>query len=160
MKIQFSATIKERNEAAKCMTVLYKRQGFKDVEVGVRFPYIGESIDSLLALAAPMETWAAEVGKVVMVEPGVVGQTFSVEVGDPDAQIDMTTPSTALADRMRRMRDQRLADSDWTQLPDASVTPQELALWREYRALLRTVPQQAGFPTSIQWPLSPDAEPR
>lgn len=52
----------------------------------------------------------------------------------------------------RHLRDLLLAQSDWTQLPDAPVDAQA---WSEYRQKLRDVPQQDGFPMEIDWPAQP-----
>jgi hypothetical protein len=53
---------------------------------------------------------------------------------------------------MRYMRNQLLAQCDWTQLADAPVDKQ---VWSAYRQALRDVPNQAGFPAKIDWPKSP-----
>lgn len=53
----------------------------------------------------------------------------------------------------RRRRDQLLAGSDWTQLPDAPLTEDEKADWRDYRQSLRDL-DMAG----TSWPLAPDGE--
>ena len=53
---------------------------------------------------------------------------------------------------VRADRNKRLADSDWTQLPDAPV---DKAVWATYRADLRDVTSQAGFPWKITWPEAP-----
>jgi len=52
----------------------------------------------------------------------------------------------------RRARDRMIKDSDWTQLGDAPVDKQA---WASYRAALRAVPQQSGFPWDIEWPVAP-----
>lgn len=41
---------------------------------------------------------------------------------------------------LRRHRDRLLADSDWTQVPDAPLTEVQVAAWREYRQALRDLP--------------------
>ena len=41
---------------------------------------------------------------------------------------------------------------------DAALADGERNAWAAYRRLLREVPQQAGFPQSIDWPKSPDQE--
>jgi hypothetical protein len=51
----------------------------------------------------------------------------------------------------RTFRNMRLAASDWTQLPDVPVWV-DVQAWRVYRQKLRDVPQQEGFPLSINWP--------
>jgi len=53
---------------------------------------------------------------------------------------------------VRQQRNQRLADCDWTQLPDAPVPP---APWATYRQELRDVTAQAGFPWKVVWPEAP-----
>jgi len=58
-----------------------------------------------------------------------------------------------LARNARTQRDTLLSQSDWTQVPDAPVDQQA---WANYRQALRDVPQQAGFPTDINWPTKPE----
>jgi hypothetical protein len=53
---------------------------------------------------------------------------------------------------VRDDRNKRLADCDWTQLPDAPV---DAAIWAAYRQDLRDVTAQAGFPWEITWPEAP-----
>lgn len=53
---------------------------------------------------------------------------------------------------IRQERNQRLADCDWTQLPDAPV---DAAAWATYRQELRNVTSQAGFPWEVNWPAVP-----
>ena len=58
----------------------------------------------------------------------------------------------AKADSARAERDNLLSETDWTQVADAPVNK---AAWATYRQALRDIPQQAGFPTSINWPVKP-----
>lgn len=53
---------------------------------------------------------------------------------------------------IRANRTQRLAESDWTQLADAPV---DSAAWAAYRQALRDVPDQPGFPWTVDWPVKP-----
>lgn len=53
---------------------------------------------------------------------------------------------------IRSTRDKRLSASDWTQVADAPV---DAAAWAAYRAELRAVPEQAGFPNDVVWPTEP-----
>jgi hypothetical protein len=53
---------------------------------------------------------------------------------------------------VRDDRNKRLADCDWTQLPDAPV---DRTIWAAYREELRNVPQQEGFPWNVIWPEQP-----
>ena len=55
---------------------------------------------------------------------------------------------------VRRQRNQRLAETDWSQMAD---TPQAIRdKYAAYRQALRDVPQQAGFPDNIVWPTKPE----
>lgn len=48
-----------------------------------------------------------------------------------------------------------LAACDWTQLADAPLTVEVKASFVTYRQALRDVPEQAGFPDAIAWPVDP-----
>lgn len=54
---------------------------------------------------------------------------------------------------VRNDRNQRLADSDWTQIDDSTVADKEA--WATYRQALRDITSQAGFPWTIDWPTYP-----
>ncbi|NBU94031.1 MAG: hypothetical protein EBS18_05780 [Actinobacteria bacterium] len=54
---------------------------------------------------------------------------------------------------IRKERNQGLAASDHTQLPDWPEGAIEKAKWAELRQKLRDIPQTAGFPWSIEWPI-------
>jgi hypothetical protein len=45
-----------------------------------------------------------------------------------------------------------LAESDWTQLPDAPVDKEA---WATYRQALRDITKQDGFPEDVEWPTRP-----
>ena len=60
---------------------------------------------------------------------------------------------TASATQVRAQRDALLAASDYMALADRITDA-----WRTYRQALRDVPQQAGFPENITWPVWPESE--
>lgn len=60
--------------------------------------------------------------------------------------------SEQLAADARTKRNTLLAASDWTQVIDAPVNQ---AAWAVYRQALRDITSQAGFPTTIDWPVAP-----
>jgi hypothetical protein len=62
------------------------------------------------------------------------------------------TPVVSEAE-IRAMRNQFLADCDWTQVADAPV---DQAAWATYRQALRDIPQQTGFPEDVVWPTEPE----
>lgn len=57
------------------------------------------------------------------------------------------------AAQARSERNRLLSESDWTQVLDASVDRDD---WATYRQALRDIPQQAGFPITINWPVKPE----
>jgi len=59
----------------------------------------------------------------------------------------------AQARSVREQRNQKLKDSDWSQLADAPV---DKDAWAAYRAGLRSVPEQSGFPWDVTWPAQPE----
>ena len=52
------------------------------------------------------------------------------------------------AAEVRKERDSKLAETDWTASTDVTMTAEMTA----YRQALRDVPAQAGFPNTIDWP--------
>lgn len=56
---------------------------------------------------------------------------------------------------VRYMRDELLANCDWTQMPDSPLDDSTKTSWATYRTALRDISTQAGFPTNITWPTAP-----
>lgn len=62
-------------------------------------------------------------------------------------------PEAQVSDSMRFLRNQKLTESDWTQVADAPV---DKVLWAEYRQTLRDITSQPDFPTTVNWPVKPE----
>ena len=56
---------------------------------------------------------------------------------------------------LRTVRDGKLTNSDWTQLPDAQLTDSKKAEWATYRQALRDLPATASDPSNPTWPTEP-----
>lgn len=56
------------------------------------------------------------------------------------------------AENIRSERNQKLIDSDWTQIPDSTV---DKDAWRIYRQELRDITKQPSFPQAVIWPRQP-----
>lgn len=54
----------------------------------------------------------------------------------------------------RAERDQKLLSTDWTQAFDVPQTTKDK--WATYRQALRDIPQQEGFPETVEWPTQPE----
>ena len=87
-------------------------------------------------------------------EPRIVDMTIDEQVSA--GQMTRATASTIKTVNERATRDGLLILSDWTQLPDATLSDPQKAAWKAYRQALRDVPGQGGFPDTIVWPDVPD----
>lgn len=56
---------------------------------------------------------------------------------------------------LRVERDAKLAECDWTQLPDTQLTDTKKAEWASYRTLLRDLPSNTSDPANPSWPEKP-----
>ena len=56
----------------------------------------------------------------------------------------------------RTMRDNLLKACDYRMMPDYPCSQESRAAWAAYRQALRDVPQQDGFPETVEWPQAPD----
>jgi hypothetical protein len=59
------------------------------------------------------------------------------------------------ASAVRADRNKRVAEADWTQLPDAPLTAAQRLAWANYRQALRDITAQGGFPWTVTWPNKP-----
>lgn len=55
-------------------------------------------------------------------------------------------------EQIKLWRNAKLAQSDWTQLPDAPV---DKAAWANYRQALRDLPSQGGLADEAVFPVAP-----
>ena len=74
-----------------------------------------------------------------------------VAVQKPDSVLEAAEIEKATF-AMRELRDGRLKDSDWTQVPDAPV---DAAAWATYRQQLRDLPANTTDPRTVEWPVPP-----
>ena len=59
-----------------------------------------------------------------------------------------------LAAEHRATRNELLASSDWTQMPDSPLTDEAKTSWATYRSSLRDLPTSEGWP-SVTFPTEP-----
>jgi hypothetical protein len=59
---------------------------------------------------------------------------------------------------LRERRNTLIAHSDWTQLPDASLSIEDKERWRVYRQALRDLPQNTVDPNNPVFPVFGDTE--
>jgi DMSO/TMAO reductase YedYZ molybdopterin-dependent catalytic subunit len=92
------------------------------------------------------------VGSVFAILPSEVVETkiWRSCTAEEQAEID----SQKAAD-VRRQRNSKLTECDWTQLNDTPLDNAAKIQWTAYRQALRDVPSQAGFPHNVVWPTKP-----
>lgn len=71
-----------------------------------------------------------------------------------DDGIDLPLEQT-LSEKMWQKAKDLLKESDWSMLPDVPLNSGKKDEWEDYRAALRDIKAQEGFPESIVWPLKP-----
>ena len=74
---------------------------------------------------------------------------YSVADMDDEAKAALDT-TQAVA--VRKQRDEKLAECDWTQVEDSPV---DKTVWASYRQALRDITAQSGFPWTVEWPAKP-----
>ena len=70
---------------------------------------------------------------------------------DAEEQAWANGADTRAAVSVRAERESKLRATDWMANSDVTMSD----AWRTYRAALRDIPTQAGFPNSITWPSEP-----
>lgn len=90
---------------------------------------------------------------VALLEKQATGKIIKPDDNGYPIVMQYTPSDGELAREMRNKRDSLLAKSDWTQLQDARLSPDEKTAWQTYRQALRDVPQQLNFPQEVIWPM-------
>ena len=80
---------------------------------------------------------------------------------DRDAEIDRIVEDAIEEEPsedevVRSERDRLLNDTDWIILRYLDQGDEVPSEWKEYRQALRDVPEQEGFPGSVDWPIMPE----
>jgi hypothetical protein len=82
-------------------------------------------------------------------------QSDSAKIGDSFDGSVFSAPNPSLielATDARETRDDLLKQTDWRASSDLTLSSE----WSTYRQALRDVPQQEGFPSTINWPTKPE----
>lgn len=98
--------------------------------------------------ATAVEISHAEFGRLM--EAQASGKRIVVRNGMP-AAIEHEPDAEERRAARRRLRDQRLAASDWTQLPDSPLNASQRKAWADYRKALRDLDING-----TEWPSEPE----
>lgn len=58
--------------------------------------------------------------------------------------------------QIRKYRDYLIAQTDWTQIPDAALNAAKKTEFAVYRQALRDLPASTDNPDEILWPIKPE----
>jgi hypothetical protein len=95
--------------------------------------------------------------KLIEIDPvkrdnGIYYQTWGFEDMNEEEKIASTEVKTI---EIKRQRNFNLMSSDWTQLPDVTLSEEKKTNWNNYRQSLRDISEQSGFPWDVIWPSQP-----
>ena len=71
------------------------------------------------------------------------------------AQEEAIEASRDYWEELRSLRNQKLTQSDWTQVSDAPFTEEQKISWQSYRQALRDLPENTEDPKNPVWPTIP-----
>ena len=74
----------------------------------------------------------------------------------PDLDAAAQFSNDELMQELRRYRNLKLVQSDWTQLADSTA---DKTAWATYRQALRDLPAQNADPKKIKFPVAPNGTP-
>lgn len=91
-----------------------------------------------------------------LMEGQALGKCIAPDADGNPILVDQPQPTEAdRAASIRAARDALLKSCDWVVVRAAEASQQIPPAWIAYRQALRDVPEQAGFPLSVNWPVLP-----
>ena len=121
--------------------------------VGTEANLAGNQLVRVVVADAPQYDEATQIA-VRNNQPSLVGDTWTIGwIVQELTQSEKDQKLAAKIASVRSQRNQKLTETDWTQVNDAPV---DKAAWATYRQALRDVPTQSGFPWSVTWPAQPE----
>jgi len=104
------------------------------------------------------ETVTRENPRFKSTEFGLIRFTEEEEVArDEQEQAAVNEATSRLAAQNRETRNELLAKSDWTQMPDSPLADEAKTSWATYRTALRDLPTNENWPSleDDDWPTQP-----
>jgi hypothetical protein len=121
--------------------------------VGTEANLAGNQLVRVVVADAPQYDEATQIA-VRNNQPSLVGDTWTIGwIVQELTQSEKDQKLAAKIALVKSQRNQKLTETDWTQIDDAPV---DKAAWATYRQALRDVPTQSGFPWDITWPAQPE----
>lgn len=79
MSGEYTYEIVSVDEKARCMEVVYRAAQREALHVGVRLPYVGETLESVIAAFAPTAYWEEQARPCVAPEIGAKGALMQTD---------------------------------------------------------------------------------
>lgn len=114
------------------------------------FPYPGAVCE------APAEAGRGDGDLLDIVDVG--GMPFAIINEERKAAKEAAKAANEVAKKwlfLRNRRDSLLAQSDWTQYPDVTMSDDKKLAWKTYRQALRDLPFLTEDPSNPEWPVKP-----
>lgn len=73
MNIEYKYKIINVNEEARCMEIIYEATDRETMHIGARLPYVGEELESIVIMYAPIQYWLEKELSVQVPEVGISG---------------------------------------------------------------------------------------
>lgn len=73
MSIEYTYQIVNVDEAARCMEIVYSADGHQTMHIGARLPYVGETLEAVVAMYSPVAYWEEKARPVVLPQVGASG---------------------------------------------------------------------------------------
>lgn len=108
-------------------------------------------VDNALQHIRPNAEWAISDGEVTWYEGDPYTEEELVQaIADAPARMRMRS--------LRAERDMKLAETDWTQVPDSPLDAADKSAWQNYRQALRDITQTYTSLDDVVWPTKPGEE--
>jgi hypothetical protein len=89
MSIEYTYEVVRVDEASRCMEVVYTSEGSPTMHIGVRLPYEGETVESIVEMYAPVRYWEELKLPVLVPEVGASG---AIVIQPPQPPQEQPTP--------------------------------------------------------------------
>jgi hypothetical protein len=86
MSINYTYEIINVDEAARCMEIVYRAEGFPVQHIGTRIPFEGESLEAVIRSSAPVAYWEELRRNVVPPSVGFSGEIRAKDEAEAEAE--------------------------------------------------------------------------
>lgn len=83
MKVDYTYEIVSADATARCMEIIYASEGRETMHISARLPFVGESLEDVIRMYAPIRYWRDQETAVMTPSAGTKG---SLSYSDPVVQ--------------------------------------------------------------------------